>query len=209
MPTEPGSASADPTRRSWGAARRALRSSQTAGMRGSVRTARLPTPTQAYFSRIATCAPNGLATRKPRTFVRAYLGNQFRSAERISDAGHSRPQDVRLACLHLGGHRPARCRDDLDAPLDNELLSPVKFAAVDRRPGHIVAGNCNRLKNVAQPQFERMVRHQKICRAEASTRSRTSGCGLCLVMMSVLRPRMRAVCSFTSIRSNTLSLPCS
>lgn len=121
-------------------------------------------------------------------------------ADRISDASEPRPRDVTMAGLHLAGELAARFGNCLDAPLDNALPAPIGFGDVEHHAGQVVAVNGDRLRNVGRPTIAGVIRDQTICRADVSTRLWMRGCRLRGVLRSALWPRMRAVCSSTSVR---------
>jgi hypothetical protein len=81
----------------------------------------------------------------------------------------------------------------------SQRFALVRFKGLERHAAHLAADELNRLNDVGKPRDRRWRRYQNTCRAEASIRSRRTGCKLRRVMMSVLRPRIRAAVSFTSI----------
>ena len=78
---------------------------------------------------------------------------------------------------------------------------------IEAQTGHLAADKLDSLDDIGKPRNGGRRGHQKTCSAEASMRSRTAGCRLRRVMMSVLRPRIRAAASFTSISSKSPSDP--
>jgi len=98
-------------------------------------------------------------------------------------------------------------RDDFNTALDKPTLAPVRFEDIERYTCHLAADKFDGLDDVSEARDRRRLGHQNTCNADASMRSRRTGCKLRRVMMSVLRPRMRAAASFTSINSKSPSDP--
>jgi hypothetical protein len=111
-------------------------------------------------------------------------------AQHVDDAGDLRPWHFRMPGFQFIAKMPARFGDDFDPALDQPALALVGFEGLQRHSGHLAADELDRFDDVGKPWNRRRRRHQNTCRAEASIRSRRTGCTLRRVMMSVLCPRI-------------------
>src|SRR6267154_1133045 len=124
-------------------------------------------------------------------------------AQHVAYPGNLRPWNFWMPGFQLVAQVPASLGDDLNAALDQPTLAFVGFQVLKRHARHLAADQLGGFDDVGETRNRQGRRHQNTCRAEASIRSRRTGCKLRRVIMSVLRPRIRAAASFTSINSKS------
>ena len=91
--------------------------------------------------------------------------------------------------------------------LDQPALFPILFESLKIDTAQHVSNAFDRYNDISETRRYNSFGHQKISTAVSSIRLLKRGCKLLRVIMSVLRPRMRAAYSLTSISSNRPSLP--
>src|SRR5579872_2740764 len=92
--------------------------------------------------------------------------------------------------------------NDFNPALDQPALFPLLFESLEGRVIQYVANALDCLDNIRQSWRKDPVDHQNTRTADSSICFFRRGCRLLRVMMSVLRPRILAARSFTSISSN-------
>src|ERR1700746_374460 len=112
-------------------------------------------------------------------------------AQHVADAGNLRPRNFRVPGFELIAEMTARFRDDFNAALDQPAFALVRFKGLECHASHLAANELDRLDDIGKTRNRPRRRDQNTCSAEASIRSRRTGCKLRRVMMSVLRPRIR------------------
>src|SRR5271166_2047485 len=120
-------------------------------------------------------------------------------AQHITDPGNLRPRNFRVPGFQFFARMPA----GLNPALNRPVLALIEFQALERHARQFAADKLDGLYDVGEACDRRWSRHQNTCNAEASICARRTGCKLRRVMMPVLRPRIRAAASFTSINSKS------
>src|SRR5260370_14116785 len=98
--------------------------------------------------------------------------------------------------LELVAQMSAGRGDNFNAALDQPTLASVGFQGPERHAHHLAADKLDGLDEVGEARDRRRRRHQNTCSAEASIRTRRTGCKLRRVMMSLLRPSILAADAF-------------
>ena len=122
-------------------------------------------------------------------------------SQHVAGASHLRPWNLRMAGLQFGAEMTSRLGYDLDTPFHQPSFLPVCFKSIESHVRNNAAYAFDCLDDIGQARNERVIRRQNTSRAAASIRFRNAGCRLARVMMSVGRPRIARVVSFTSISS--------
>ena len=109
--------------------------------------------------------------------------------------------------LQLVAQVPAGLGNDLESSLHKPSLTPVVLESIKRDACRFIANVLDCLDDIGEPRNER--RQYNTRNAEASIRSRKTGCKLARVMISALHSRILAVNFFTSISRKRPSPPLS
>src|SRR5450631_4282822 len=96
---------------------------------------------------------------------------------------------------------PTRFGNDFNSALDQPALFPILFESFKSDAIQYATNSFDRFNDISETRRDFSFGHQKISTAASSIRFLKRGCKLLRVMMSVLRPRMLAARSFTSISS--------
>ena len=117
------------------------------------------------------------------------------------------PRNFGSSLLYVVPEMTTRFGNDFNSALNQPALFPILFESFKSHAIQYATNAFDRFDDISKTWRDDLFGHQKISTAASSIRFLNRGCKLLRVMISVLPPRMRAACSFTSISSNRPSLP--